>query len=66
MLFRSLDSTNQFLESISSSYDHRWRNFGLLWVYIIFNAVMALVLYWAVRVPKGVKRATKEVKQEKK
>ncbi|KFY27828.1 hypothetical protein V493_03280 [Pseudogymnoascus sp. VKM F-4281 (FW-2241)] len=62
----ALDSTNQFLAAISSSYDHRWRNFGLLWVYIIFNAVMALVLYWAVRVPKGAKRATKEVKQEKK
>ncbi|KFY20922.1 hypothetical protein V491_03314 [Pseudogymnoascus sp. VKM F-3775] len=61
----SLDSTNQFLASISSSYDNRWRNFGLLWVYIIFNVAMALVLYWAVRVPKGAKRAPKEVKQGK-
>lgn len=61
-----LDSTNQFLASLSSSYDNRWRNFGLLWVYIIFNVVMALVLYWAVRVPKGAKRAPKEEKQEKK
>ncbi|KFY53333.1 hypothetical protein V496_07698 [Pseudogymnoascus sp. VKM F-4515 (FW-2607)] len=62
----ALDSTNQFLAGISSSYGNRWRNFGLLWVYIIFNAVMALVLYWLVRVPKGAKKAEKETKQEKK
>lgn len=45
-------TTNQFLASVSVFYTDRWRNFGLMWVYIVFNAVAALGLYWAVRVPK--------------
>jgi ATP-binding cassette subfamily G (WHITE) protein 2 (PDR) len=49
----SFDSTNQFLSQIDSSYSHRWRNFGIMWVFIIFNAVMAVFLYWLVRVPKN-------------
>jgi ABC-type multidrug transport system permease subunit len=48
----SFASTNQFLAGVSSSYSHRWRNFGILWVFIIFNAIMAVFLYWLVRVPK--------------
>lgn len=43
--------TNVFLATLSSSYDHRWRNFGLLWVFIGFNVVAAVFLYWLVRVP---------------
>lgn len=60
--FCVLDSTNQFLSMISSSYDLRWRNFGILWVFIVFNAVMAVFLYWLVRVPKK----QKEEKNSKK
>ncbi|KAE8446223.1 hypothetical protein EG329_012448 [Mollisiaceae sp. DMI_Dod_QoI] len=57
----ALDSTNQFLTEINSSYSHRWRNFGILWAFIIFNAVMAVFLYWLVRVPKTKgKKAKKE------
>jgi ATP-binding cassette, subfamily G (WHITE), member 2, PDR len=57
----SLDSTNQFLAQISSSYSHRWRNFGILWAFIIFNVFMAVFLYWLVRVPKNrQKKAKKE------
>lgn len=57
----ALSSTNQFLDAIGSSYDHRWRNFGILWAFIIFNAVMAVFLYWLVRVPK---KGSKKVKKE--
>jgi ATP-binding cassette, subfamily G (WHITE), member 2, PDR len=53
--FCSLESTNTFLASVSSFYENRWRNFGLMWVYIFINAFGALFLYWAVRVPKGSK-----------
>jgi ABC-type multidrug transport system permease subunit len=53
--FCAIESTNQFLASISSSYDLRWRNFGILWAFIVFNAAMALVLYWLFRVPKSAK-----------
>lgn len=61
--FCVLDSTNQFLSMISSSYDLRWRNFGILWVFIVFNAVMAVFLYWLVRVPKKQKEEKKSKKK---
>ncbi|KAG9723024.1 hypothetical protein KCU73_g13820, partial [Aureobasidium melanogenum] len=37
-----------------------WRNFGILWVYIIFNAVAAVGIYWLVRVPKKAKKSKKD------
>lgn len=56
----SISSTNQFLSALGSDFSLRWRNMGLLWVYIIFNACMAVFLYWLVRVPKKAKKAKKE------
>jgi ATP-binding cassette subfamily G (WHITE) protein 2 (PDR) len=56
----ALDSTNQFLTLINSSYSHRWRNFGILWSFIIFNMFGAVFLYWLARVPKGSKKVKKE------
>lgn len=47
-----MGDTNVFLASVNSYYSDRWRNFGLGWVYIIFNIGAALALYWLVRVPK--------------
>lgn len=47
-----LSTTNQFLEMIGVSYGQRWRNFGLLWGYILFNVFGAIFLYWLLRVPK--------------
>ncbi|KAJ7910672.1 ABC-2 type transporter-domain-containing protein [Mycena leptocephala] len=41
--------------STNISYDDRWRNYGLLWVYIGFNATGALFFYWLNRVPKNTK-----------
>jgi len=53
--FCALEDTNVFLKNISSNYSQAWRNFGLLWVYIIFNVFAALALYWLVRMPKAKK-----------
>lgn len=47
-----MQSTNSFLASVSINPDDAWRNFGLMWVYIVFNFAMALFLYWLGRVPK--------------
>ncbi|KAG9892937.1 putative ABC multidrug transporter, partial [Aureobasidium melanogenum] len=58
--FCQISDTNTFLASVSSSYSHRWRNFGILWAYIIFNAVAAVGIYWLARVPKKPKKAKKE------
>ncbi|CAM1504844.1 Fc.00g024350.m01.CDS01 [Cosmosporella sp. VM-42] len=44
--------TDSYLATIGVHYEDRWRNFGLAWVYIIFNSAAALGIYWLARVPK--------------
>ncbi|KAH8684103.1 ABC-2 type transporter-domain-containing protein [Ilyonectria robusta] len=51
-----MKDTNVFLSGISSEYSTRWRDFGFMWVYIVFNIVAALALYYLVRMPKGKKK----------
>ncbi|OCF39347.1 ATP-binding cassette transporter [Kwoniella heveanensis CBS 569] len=50
--FCALESTNTFLESFNIKYSNKWRDFGLMWVYIIVNVIAAIGLYWLARVPK--------------
>lgn len=56
----TLQSTDQFLAQLSMSFEDRWRNVGLLFIYVVFNAVAAVFLYWLIRVPK--KSSVKEKK----
>ena len=49
----SIADTDVVLESFGSSYGERWRNFGLMWGYVVFNVIAALFIYWLARVPKG-------------
>ncbi|KAL2015963.1 hypothetical protein VTK56DRAFT_4498 [Thermocarpiscus australiensis] len=49
----TIGDTNTFLASVQSNYADRWRNFGILWAFIIFNIFAALFVYWLVRVPKN-------------
>ncbi|KIX04357.1 uncharacterized protein Z518_05225 [Rhinocladiella mackenziei CBS 650.93] len=58
--FCSLDSTNTFLSSANISFSHRWRDFGILFVYIGFNIFAAVAIYWLARMPKGKKYQGKE------
>lgn len=51
-----MKDTNVFLELLSSSYDNRWRDWGIGMVYIVFNIAASLALYWLVRMPKGKKQ----------
>jgi len=60
--FCTLSETNQFLAQVNVFYSDRWRNFGLMWVYIVFNAAGAVFLYWLARVPKKAKE--EKVKKE--
>lgn len=46
----SASTTDELLGQFGLSYGTRWRDFGLLWVYILFNIVAAVGLYWLVRV----------------
>ncbi|KAJ7758952.1 ABC-2 type transporter-domain-containing protein [Mycena maculata] len=53
--FCTVAGTNVFLAASDIFYSQRWRNFGILWVYICFNASAALFFYWLNRVPKDKK-----------
>jgi ABC-type multidrug transport system permease subunit len=56
--FCPIRDSNTYLATVSADYSDVWRNWGLMWVYIVFNIVAACALYWYVRVPK--KRDVKE------
>ncbi|KAL4885202.1 ABC-2 type transporter-domain-containing protein [Aspergillus karnatakaensis] len=45
-------TTEQYLDMLGINPDDLWRNVGILFVYVVFNAVAAVFLYWLVRVPK--------------
>ncbi|KIX02715.1 uncharacterized protein Z518_08657 [Rhinocladiella mackenziei CBS 650.93] len=46
----SLQVTDQFLQARDIKPDQRWRNFGLVWVYIAFNILAAVSFYYLFRV----------------
>ena len=62
-----LSSASQYLISSGIEWSERWRNFGLIWVYIAFNFGATLFLYWYFRARKMESRAkTKQsTKKEK-
>ncbi|KAH3679147.1 hypothetical protein WICMUC_001158 [Wickerhamomyces mucosus] len=43
---------DEYLKTIDVSYSHLWRNFGIMWGYIIFNLVAMCGLYFLFRVAK--------------
>lgn len=45
-----LSSADQFLAGDGIVYGERWRNFGIVFVYILFNIVTAVFLYYVFRV----------------
>ncbi|KAJ5813395.1 uncharacterized protein N7503_000145 [Penicillium pulvis] len=49
----TMSSTDTFLAGVDSYYSDAWRNFGIMWAYLVFNVVAALGIYWWARVPKG-------------
>ncbi|KAI1267845.1 ABC transporter ABCl1 [Xylariaceae sp. FL1019] len=51
-VYCAIGSTNGYLTQLGVSYADRWRNFGIIFAYIIFNIFGALFLYWLTRVPK--------------
>lgn len=64
--FCQISDTNVFLESVQSHYSERYRNFGIVWGFIIFNIFGALFLYWLVRVPKTTRKEDRVDKKAQK
>ncbi|OBT65135.1 hypothetical protein VE03_04737 [Pseudogymnoascus sp. 23342-1-I1] len=50
--FCPFGNTDQYLALLNMHYDQSWRNFGILWVFIVFNVCFAFFIYWLARVPK--------------
>lgn len=46
-----IENTDSFLNQLSININDDWRNFGLMWAYIVFNIAAALALYWLGRMP---------------
>lgn len=54
-LFCSIGDTNIALEGLGINVAHRWRDLGLMAVYVVFNVAATFFIYWLARVPKGSK-----------
>ncbi|KAE8394955.1 ABC-2 type transporter-domain-containing protein [Aspergillus alliaceus] len=50
--FCPLSNTNDYLSTVNIQFGDRWRNLGIVLVYVVVNAVGALAMYGLVRVPK--------------
>ncbi|GAA5899638.1 hypothetical protein JCM6882_001172 [Rhodosporidiobolus microsporus] len=55
-------STNDFLRNFAYEYGNRWRDFGIMWAYILFNLVATLGMYYWARMPKKSRTQKKEDK----
>ena len=60
----SIGDTNVFLAGVHAEYSKVWRNFGILWAYVLFNIAGALFFYWLARVPKKAKKEKEELSPE--
>jgi ATP-binding cassette subfamily G (WHITE) protein 2 (PDR) len=60
--FCTISDTNVFLNAVSAKYEDRWRNFGIMWCYVIFNIAAALFFYWLGRVPRKSKGPREEAR----
>ncbi|KAH9811168.1 ZEB2-regulated ABC transporter 1-like [Teratosphaeria destructans] len=58
------NDSNVFLSGLAASYKNSWRDFGILWAYIIFNVFGAVFFYWLLRVPKKTKQQKEEEKKK--
>lgn len=58
--FCQFSKTNDFLATVSSNYDRRWRNYGIFICYIAFDYIAAVFLYWLSREPKKTKLGKKK------
>jgi ABC-type multidrug transport system permease subunit len=48
----SLEVADQFLAGSGIYWDDRWRNFGIMWAYILFNIFVAVMTYYLFRVKR--------------
>ncbi|KAI2910673.1 hypothetical protein CBS147343_9856 [Aspergillus niger] len=54
--FCPLSNTNDYLSTVNIRFEDRWRNFGIVLAYIVFNVMAAFAMYKLFRVPKRRRR----------
>lgn len=52
----SVRVADTFLASVGIQWSDRWRDFGLVWVYVFFNIFVAVFVYWFFRVRTSSKK----------
>ncbi|KAE8394416.1 ABC-2 type transporter-domain-containing protein [Aspergillus alliaceus] len=62
----TLASTDEYLAGFNIDFKDRWRNFGLLWVYVAFNIFAALGVYYCFRASKchKVKKGSRNTREK--
>ncbi|KAI5918408.1 ABC-2 type transporter-domain-containing protein [Camillea tinctor] len=50
--FCSYTTADQFMAGLNLSWDYRWRNFGLIWAYVVFTVTVTILLYYTLRARK--------------
>jgi ATP-binding cassette, subfamily G (WHITE), member 2, PDR len=58
--FCPIADTNVYLQGAGVNPNNGWRDFGIMWIYIVFNIAAAVFIYWLARVPKGAKNSSQE------
>lgn len=61
----SLSVADQYIAGSRIYWDDRWRNFGIMWAYILFNIFIAVLSYWLFRVKSWDRSKGKKSKPEK-
>lgn len=60
----SARNADQILAGSDIFWTERFRNFGIMWAYIVFNVFMAILLYYLFRVKKWNKGSSKSKPQK--
>ena len=63
--FCQIADTNVFLEGVAVNPSNGWRDFGIMFAFIIFNIAAAVFIYWFARVPKDAKGKSEKDKADK-
>ncbi|PHH53809.1 ZEB2-regulated ABC transporter 1 [Ceratocystis fimbriata CBS 114723] len=50
---------DQYLAPSKIKWSEKWRNYGIMWAFVIFNIFIAVVTYWMFRVRKSGGKSTK-------
>lgn len=59
----SITVADEFLAGSNIFWEDRWRNFGILWAYVVFNVFIAVLTYYLFRV-RPLKRAAASRKKQ--